>query len=108
MFKKVVALVLVYWIFSSALTAYAYERNAATKLGRGFANGTTCWIEVPKQAYLTGKHRDPLSGITYGVVKGACYTIIRAASGVYDVVTFLIPPYDAPIFEPEFVFEEWE
>ncbi|MCF7907928.1 MAG: exosortase system-associated protein, TIGR04073 family [Candidatus Omnitrophica bacterium] len=108
MVKKIVALMLVIGICSMSFGAYAYDQNAATKLARGIVNGVTSWIEVPKQVYLVSKEREPLTGITYGMVKGVVYTVLRVTEGAYDIASFAIPPYDQPLLEPEFVFEGWE
>jgi len=106
MFKRIVALMLVIGVLSTG-TAFAYDQNAGTKLARGIVNGSTGWIEIPKQIFLVSKEREPLTGITYGAVKGVAYTVLRVVEGAYDIASFLIPPYDQPLFEPEFVFEGW-
>ena len=108
MVKKIVVLVLAVVISFAAVNAYAYDRNAATKLGRGLANAATCWIELPKQIYLVSKEREPFTGAIYGAAQGLCYSALRLAGGAYDAVTFLIPPYDKPLLEDEFVFEGWD
>ncbi|MBU1112571.1 MAG: exosortase system-associated protein, TIGR04073 family [Candidatus Omnitrophica bacterium] len=108
MFKKFVALMLLIAVFSTVSSAYAYDQNAATKLARGIVNGVTSWVEIPKQVYLVSKEREPFTGITYGLVQGAAYTVLRVAEAAYDISLFLLPPYDKPLFEPEFVFEGWE
>jgi len=88
--------------------SHAEEYNAATKLGRGLTNAASCWVEIPKQIYLVSKEREPLTGLIYGPIQGVGYTVMRAAAAVYDTALFLIPPYDQPIMDPEFVFEGWE
>lgn len=105
MLKTFVVLVL----FSSMVFAstYAYDQTAATKFGRGVANATTGWIEIPKQIYLVSAERDPITGLIYGTAKGVCYTILRTTAGIFDAVTFPIPPYDKFLIEPEFIFEGW-
>ena len=108
MLKRSVVLVLVLFMWTGALSAYAYDRNAATKLGRGLANASTCWVELPKQVYLVSKEYEPFTGLVYGGAKGVCLTALRLASGVYDTAMFLIPPYDKPLTEDEFVFEGWD
>ena len=87
---------------------YAYDRNAATKLGRGVANIATGWIEIPKQIYQTSVEYDPFTGIVFGTVKGVAYGVLRTLGGGFDTATFIIPPYDKPVMQPEFVFEDWE
>ncbi|MDD3297026.1 MAG: exosortase system-associated protein, TIGR04073 family [Candidatus Omnitrophica bacterium] len=107
MVRTFVALVLTVVVLGCAGSAYAMDQNAATKLARGICNDVTFWIEVPKQVYLEARDRDPLTGLTYGMVKGIGYGIMRLGEGIYDTALFLLPPYDRPLMEPEFVFEGW-
>ncbi len=107
MLRKTVALLLVSFMTVSVF-ALAEDNNALTKLGRGLANAVTGVVEVPKQIYLVSKEREPITGITYGTAKGICYGLLRTGAGVYDAVSFPIPPYDKPIMEPEYAFEGWE
>jgi len=91
------------------VSVYAEEsENALTKLGRGLANGVTGIVEVPKQIYLVSKEREPITGITYGTAKGICLGLMRTGAGVYDTLTFPIPPYNKPLMDPEFVFDGWQ
>ncbi|MFH1771279.1 MAG: exosortase system-associated protein, TIGR04073 family [Candidatus Omnitrophota bacterium] len=108
MAKKFVVLVCSALMLITASTAYCVNHSPVTKFGRGVVNGATCWIEVPKQIYLTSLEYDPLVGITFGAVKGSCYAVLRAASAGYDTAFFLLPPYDKAVLMPEFVFEGWE
>jgi putative exosortase-associated protein (TIGR04073 family) len=107
MFKKSVVLAIFAMVIFSA-SVYAADDNAATKFARGAANTLTGFVEVPKQIYLTSIEYDPLTGIVFGTVKGICYGALRTLAGVYDATFFVVPPYDKPVMEPEFVFEGWE
>ncbi len=112
MLKKIcmVAMVLV---LSFSVAAYAAapaaakDQNAGTKLVRGFTNLVGCWLEVPKQIYLVSKEDNLYVGVTYGLVKGIGYGVYRGAAGIFETVTFVIPPYDKILIEPELVFEGW-
>ena len=85
------------------------------KLGRGVANAAFCVFEIPMKWSDVTNESGGLAGITYGTLKGVCYTIARAVVGVVDVATFLFPlpgcpnyPEDAgwgygPIMKPEWV-----
>lgn len=79
----------------------------AHKFGRGLANAATGWVELPRQIYLVSSETDPLTGLIYGTIKGVSYSVLRTGSGAYDVASFVIPPYDRPLLNPEFVFEGW-
>jgi putative exosortase-associated protein (TIGR04073 family) len=110
MFKRTVALTIVLVVSFSLVNAYAEEKekNALTKLTRGLTNTLTGSVEIPKQIYLVSKEREPITGVTYGTAKGICYGLLRTGAGVYDTLSFPVPPYDKPVLEPEFVFEGWE
>ncbi len=111
MASKVVVLTLVLLLSLCTVNAYAYERyeqNASTKFGRGMINMFACWLEIPKQIFLTVKERDTLAGLTFGTGKGLGLTVMRLVQGIYDTAFFLFPPYDESLIEPEYVFEGWE
>ena len=80
-----------------------YNLNPAfDKLGRGVANLTLGWTEIPitvNQRYSTSDTGTSfLSGIVVGIFKG----LVRTGVGAYETVTFFLPyPEDfAPILPP--------
>jgi len=103
LFKNVALQVLVLLI---ATTSVCFAQDAFTKLGRGVANTLTGWIELPKNVYDTSVEDNALSGMTLGLAKGAGMTLVRTASGIFELATFPFPlPEDyKPILEPEYVF----
>ncbi|MCM8786536.1 MAG: exosortase system-associated protein, TIGR04073 family [Candidatus Omnitrophica bacterium] len=84
-----------------------WEYNPLRKISRGIANTALCWVEIPRQAVKVTKEKGEATGIFWGPLKGLTYTARRFFVGVYEVVTFLAPPYK-PIIDPEFVFSEEE
>ena len=111
MVKKLLIVVLMLVISLGSVSAYAYERyenNAATKFGRGMSNTFGCWMEIPKQVFLTVKERGTMTGLIYGSAKGMGYTVMRLVQGLYDTAFFLFPPYDENLMETEYAFEGWE
>lgn len=103
-------LILVAVIMISNLIITPCSADVLRKLGRGLANTTTGFVEIPKKVFLISKNDNPLLGMTWGWVKGAGVGLLRTAAGVYETVTFPIPApanYE-PIIQPEFVFEEWD
>lgn len=111
MAKKLVILVLLVGLSLCTVNAYAYEKyenNAATKFGRGMVNTFACWMEIPKQAFLTIKERGTLTGLVFGSAKGMGYMVMRLIQGLYDTAFCFFPPYDELLIEPEYVFEGWE
>ena len=61
------------------------------KLGRGIANIAFGPFELPMKWAEVNNDQGGLAGITYGTLKGVCYTIARVVVGVVDVATFLVP-----------------
>lgn len=79
-----------------------YEKTPLNKLGRGIINTLTCWAEIPAEAYKVSQDKDPLTGCTLGVVEGFFTAMLRGLTGIFDAVTFIIPPYDKPLMKPEY------
>jgi putative exosortase-associated protein (TIGR04073 family) len=107
MAKKIVSVILVL-LFVASSAAPAYCDNAFKKLGRGACNILMCPVEFPSQIADTNKTDGPAAGLTYGVIKGIYWTLVRGVVGVYEVVTFPIPVpcnYRPILTEPEFMFD---
>ncbi len=111
MFRRICALVIVLMLIFSA-TSYAETtmrtQNAATKLLRGAANLLCGWLEVPKQIFMTTADKNLYMGLTYGFVKGIYDGFARTGLGIFETVTFVLPPYNKVFIEPEFIFGDWE
>jgi len=80
----------------------SYENTPVNKLGRGMINTATCWAEIPREVFEVSKAHDPLTGLTLGAAEGLLTGLLRGATGVYDAVTCIIPPYNKPIMQPEY------
>ncbi len=108
----------VLFVFPAALSGYAdagqkytcwTEENAPHNLwrkgGRGISNAGLGWLELIHQPiYLSERgNRLPIA-ISGGILKGAFFTVVRAVTGVYEIVTFPFPiPWGyRPIVYPEF------
>jgi len=89
-------------LYGSDAEDIRYEKTPVNKLGRGVINTATCWAEIPAQMAKVSKEHDPALGCTLGVVEGAISGIVRGATGIFDALTFFIPPYDKPIMKPEY------
>ncbi len=91
------------------ISAPGYCDDSVKKLGRGVCNMITFPFEILEQVKRTNNSDGPLAAMTYGLLKGGVMSAARAAVGVYETATFLIPlPRNyAPILtDPEFFFEE--
>jgi len=82
-----------------------YENSPVNKLGRGLINTATCWAEVPASVARVSEQTDPFVGTTLGAVEGVFTGILRGITGLFEAVTFVIPPYNKPIMEPEYALK---
>jgi len=83
--------------------------DALKKLGRGVSNCVTFPCEVPIQICRANETDGPAAAFTWGVAKGLGRAVVRALSGVYEVVTFPIPlpaHYRPVMGDPEFLFSD--
>lgn len=104
-----VLLLVVAFVVALAPTSPAFaagEGNACglTKLGRGFVNLTTGWLELPVQTVRGATGDSPVAGTFYGFGEGILRGIQRTGLGLWDGLTFPLGPYDHPVMEPETVF----
>ena len=79
-----------------------------TKLGRGFSNTFTGWMELPITMHRSCAKYDLIHGIIMGFPIGLFKALLRTGTGLYEIVTFGLPwpnNYNEPIVEPEFVAE---
>lgn len=94
--KKTIKMLLVVFMLaaiSAPVAAYDdYEGSGPlTKLGRGIANVAFGPLELLKQPYDVNRNMGSIPGITYGVLRGVCFTVARICVGVADIVTFPMP-----------------
>ena len=87
-------------------TSQAFASDPFVKLGRGVTNVVTCVGEYPIQWSKLTDQYDPLTATLATIFHGTGFTIVRALSGVYDIVTFPFPlPRDyQSIVQPETIF----
>ena len=92
-----IALIAVFSV-CGATTVSAAENNEpqwlmrpVEKLGRGIANVAFGPLELLKQPYDVNRNMGSIPGITYGVLRGVCFTVARICVGVADIVTFPMP-----------------
>jgi|GEM_PF-1280687 putative exosortase-associated protein (TIGR04073 family) len=74
-------------------------------MGRGVTNIGTCWLEVFR-CMLYRNAEVPFFGFVYGACEGAGFTVMRAFTGVTDILFLGFEP--ANIFEPRFSEFVWE
>jgi len=78
------------------------------KAGRGMANLSTGWLELPKQIYETSKEQGAAMGASIGFLKGVGMTLARTLAGVGELATFFIasPGFYDPYFDPAYVWQK--
>jgi len=79
-----------------------YKHSPINKFGRGLINTVTCWAEIPGQVAVVSKEQNPAIGMTLGLGEGMFTMLLRGATGLVDVFTFFMPPYDKPLMQPEY------
>lgn len=82
-----------------------YENTPINKLGRGAINTATFWTEIPAKVAEKSAETDPLLGLTLGTVEGAVTAVVRGATGLFDMFTCFMPPYDKPVMKPEYAYK---
>lgn len=86
----------------------AYMNGTMRKLGRGIANIVTSPAEIVRTSTLVGRDQGVVAESTVGVAQGIWRMLLRAGTGVFEVVTFYsdVPHGFEPIMKPEFVWAE--
>ncbi len=106
MTRSLVALALLLLLSASPAAA----QTAVRKMGRGLANMTTSFLEIPGQMVKETRAQGAGLGIPVGFAKGLGMIIPRVLIGVYE---FLSSPFPAPagyrpILTPEFPWDYFE
>ena len=90
------------------IASIGYCQDYTKKLGRGLANLITFPLEIPEQISRVNNSEGPTSAATYGLLKGISMMIVRAAAGVYEIITFPVPipkDYKPLLTDPEFLLD---
>lgn len=74
-------------------------------MGRGVVNIGTCWLEVFR-CMIYRNSEAPFWGFVAGAVEGCGFTMLRAFSGVTDILFLGFEPGN--IFEPRFAEFVWD
>lgn len=83
-------------------------QDMSAKLCRGAVNILTGWGEIPRQMTISGRDRGGWAVLPVGIPAGAIMTVVRTATGVFEVGTFFIPISDTygPLLDPAFVWQK--
>jgi len=80
----------------------SYVDTPVEKMGVGIINTTTSWADIPGKVAEVSERDNIFLGITLGLGEGIVSGVARGASGVADVATFGLAPYDKPLMEPQY------
>ncbi|MBE6365026.1 MAG: exosortase system-associated protein, TIGR04073 family [Lentisphaerae bacterium] len=81
---------------STAKADDAWIMRPMEKLGRGITNVAFSVLEIPMKWSEVSSEKGALAGLTYGTLKGVCYTVARIGVGVVDIITFPFPLPNCP------------
>ncbi len=83
-----------------------FPNSIEEKLGAGFANTTTGWVEIVKTPIAVSKKDGIGMGLTLGVAQGFINMMGRTLWGLFDVVTFILPT--KPMIEPHVIWQDFD
>ena len=86
------------------------RETAASKLGRGFMEMITGFMEFPGNIYAETKEDGLASGLTIGLAKGVGMIPVRELVGVYELVTapIEVPDDYRPVLDPPLPWQYFE
>ncbi|MDD5697352.1 MAG: hypothetical protein PHH77_01930 [Victivallaceae bacterium] len=62
------------------------EPNPAICFARGLSNICLCWLELPR-CIIYDNYAIPFFGLLVGIPEGVLLTVVRAGSGIFDVIS---------------------
>lgn len=110
MVRKVLLGILIIGYFGLSLTYCQDLCNSKekftpfTKAGRGVLNLSFGWTEIARQLILAKQKDNEFASCGLGLVKGVVYGIGRSIYGIYEITTFIAPPYHSFI-KPDYVLD---
>lgn len=88
-----------------AMQAYGND-SPVNKMGQGAINALTSWVDVPSKITEESEESSIIAGCTLGLGAGVAVGLARTASGVYDMATFSMSPYNKPLMDPKYKVEQ--
>ncbi|MDD5595468.1 MAG: exosortase system-associated protein, TIGR04073 family [Candidatus Omnitrophica bacterium] len=82
--------------------ADTYTDTPLDKMSDGVLNTTTAWTDIPRQVSRVSQEENIFSGMIVGFSEGLFTGLARGASGVIDIATCSVPPYNEPLMKPEY------
>jgi len=86
-------------------SGFSIDQSPLRKIARGAVNVSLGWVEIPRQMIKINEANGDISGAFWGPLKGFAYFIGRTAVGIYEITTFLLPPYKT-VVDPEFILSD--
>lgn len=107
--KKIFLLIVISIIIAQPIRSHAaqaeYEYTAHDKFSRGILNVFTFLLEIPYTIVKMSYEENPVKGIGWGVPLGIGRAFFRLGTGLYELFTLPLPPFE-PKSEPEYLFFE--
>jgi len=88
MLKKFFVVFMIIFVAASfVLPSFAANKERVTaKINRGGEKIISSPLEIPKAIMQTTKESNPVFGLLFGSIRGACNFVAKITSGVVDVV----------------------
>lgn len=86
----------------------AYTDTPIDKMGMGAINTATSWADIPKQVSEVSQQENIFLGLTMGFGQGLVVGLARGMSGIVDMTTCGLPPYDETLMKPEYKVQQPE
>ena len=102
--KAVILLSILAFLFVANVS---YAESPGKKAVRGLVNLLSCPLEISNGVGDAFEENGILAASTWGVVDGFLRMGGRGLCGLYEAITFPLPPYDPIIKNPEFLLEDW-
>lgn len=93
-------------LLASVNPAPAQAANLFHKFGRGVTNTATGWYELPASIGHAKREGTVVLWLVTGTVEGLVKGMTRTLVGIWDMVTFPIPPYDSALLDPPTLITE--
>lgn len=100
-----VAIFLIHGITMPALASEPPTEQMMRRCGRGMVNVICAPVDIVNYVEDTRIKEGTMSALSYGTLRGVCYSLARAVYGVYEMATFFryydtdrfVANYDAPV-----------
>ncbi len=97
----VVAAVTLAALLFTMITPEASADWPGDKAGRGVVNIFLSPAEIPVSIIKWTREKGPGTGLSIGLIAGIVNGVERMGAGAFELITFVVPPYDQPFYDYE-------